>query len=194
LASLVVLLCYATTVLLEVLARRDPSGSTWGGSTGSIGDYLFGAVTLTFPIVGFLILSRQPRNGIGWLFLAIGFVWGVSGPLDAYGRYGLAHPGSLPGPAYVEAFSSSFWAPGIGLMGTFLILLFPDGRLPSRRWRWVARLAALAIVVAMLGVTLSPGSLDVPGFRNLPNPFGHGVVGAIGQVLLFGLPLLPIAI
>jgi signal transduction histidine kinase len=178
-----------------VLSLASNAGSIGGSGAGpSLADAVFVVVSLTFPAVGFVILRKQPRNTIGWILIAIGVVWGLSGVVDSYAQYGIAHPGSVPFPTWVEAANSSAWVPGIGLIGTFLILLFPDGHLPSPRWRPVAWLAAGAMAAAVLGVTLSPGDVEISRQPSFPNPFGHGVVGAIGRAFLIGIPLLPISI
>ena len=85
------------------------------------------------------------------------------------------------------------WAPALGLLGTYLILLFPDGRLPSRRWRLLAWLSGVVIVLMSAGNALTPGPMeDLPGIRN---PFGlegyPGIADATeGITLLFPLCIL----
>src|SRR5688572_24840424 len=98
-------------------------------------------MVVTFALTGLLVARRQPRNTIGWLLLGISLVWGLNALAGNYARYGLLlEPGSVPGPDVAAAISEGAWAPGIGLMCTFLILLYPDGHLPSPRWRLVAYL------------------------------------------------------
>jgi len=88
-----------------------------------------------------------------------------------YGQYGLlARPGSDPFPAAIGSLGDWMWAPALGLLGTYLILLFPDGRLPSRRWRPLAWLSGVVIVLMSAGNALTPGPMEgLPGIRN---PFG----------------------
>jgi hypothetical protein len=82
------------------------------------------------------------------------------------------------------------WVPTVGLIGIYLLLLFPDGRLPSRRWRLLAWLAGAVIAVESAAVFLTPGPLqDLRGARN---PFGlenHPWVEGLGLIVL---PLLPV--
>ena len=124
-----------------------------------------------FPLVGLLILRQQPRNTIGWILIAIGLAWGVSGLLDDYAVYGLVvAPGTVPGADVAAALNQGAWAPGFGLMGTFLILLFPDGHLPSPRWAPVAWVAGVTLAVVTLVIDFTPGPLTkdrCPAWRTL---------------------------
>ena len=96
----------------------------------------FSIIYLAFPVVGALIASRQPRNAIGWLFLATGLGRSIDFALLGYATYALVEaPGSLPGGALAALLADLAWVPSL-LGGTALLfLLFPSGRLPSRRWR-----------------------------------------------------------
>jgi MFS family permease len=79
-------------------------------------------------------------------------------------------PGAGPYPVTIDASTQWIWIPPVGLLGIYLILLFPDGRLPSRRWRLLAWLAAAAMVLASVAISIVPGPLpDHPAVRN---PFG----------------------
>ena len=125
----------------------------------------------SFPLTGLLILRHQPRNTIGWLLLGIGFVWGIGGLADNYARYGLlVDPGSLPGPEVAATVASGIWAPALGLTGTFLILRYPDGHLPSPRWRPVAWLSAVTVGALTVVLLLSPGQLEAGPVPNVSNP------------------------
>jgi len=82
------------------------------------------------------------------------------------------------------------WVPAVGLPATYLFLLFPDGRLPSRGWRPVAWLSGAVLVLVSVGVMLSPGPLDAIGRR--PNPFGLGAYPWVETATYTILPLLPL--
>jgi hypothetical protein len=126
---------------------------------------------LPFPIVGALIASRRPGNPIGWICLAAGITWMLGMVSGSYVLYGLrmASPGSVPYPAAVGSLSE-FLPPTAILLGTFLILLFPDGRLPSSRWRPVAWLCGAVIATNIVAGIFVPGPL--PEVRDVRNPFG----------------------
>ena len=148
-------------------------------SARGVGDGLFSMVTgvgitvaisiglATFATVGALVASRLPRNPIGWIFCFIGL--GLGNLSSAYSDYALASPDSLP--AGEIAAWAYYW---LGLsffpLFAFVLLLFPTGRLPSRRWRPFAWLAAGVSVVIILLVMFTPGPL--PDLPSVHNPFG----------------------
>src|ERR687889_570849 len=105
------------------------------------------------------------------LFLAAGITWMLGMVSGSYVLYGLrmARPGSIPYPAAVGSLSE-FLPPTAILLSTFLILLFPDGRLPSSRWRPVAWLCGAVITTNIVAGILVPGPL--PEVRDVRNPFG----------------------
>jgi hypothetical protein len=102
---------------------------------------------LTFPVLpvmGALLATRRPTHPIGWLFLAAALGLAVSAFAHGYGDYGIdAHPGSLPGVGFVSWWGWSGWV-AFALLAVYIPLLFPDGRLPSRRWKPVAVVGAVA--------------------------------------------------
>ena len=149
-----------------------------------------GAFFLAFPLVGALIASRRPKNAVGWLCLAVGLLWSLSGVFDYYGYYGAATPGSVPFPVAVAGISDWMWVPAMGLLGTYVLLLFPDGRLPSRRWRPLAWLSGAVILLLSLGVMLAPGPLDNLG--GVRNPFGIEGADWLTVGAYVPLPLLPL--
>jgi hypothetical protein len=114
---------------------------------------------VSFSAVGGLIASRRPANPIGWLFLAVGLSQGFDSFDTQYARYALVtNPGSLPGGPLMAWMASWTFVPGLGLVATLTLLLFPTGRLPSPRWRWVpwAVAAAIALMVVPPAVVLWP--------------------------------------
>jgi hypothetical protein len=105
-------------------------------------------LAIAFPLVGAVVAARRPHNPLGWIFCAIGVLYGLTVTGEAYGIYTLrTAPGSLPGGGLMSWLGNWAWAPALGLLMTFALLLFPDGRLPSRRWRPVAWLSALSIAM-----------------------------------------------
>src|SRR5919112_3331536 len=152
-------------------------------------------VILAFSSVGALIASRRPENPIGWLFCCGAFVWGLGELSLEYGVYSLfTAPGALPAGVWAAWFGA--WARGIGgfFMVVFLLLLFPTGRLPTRRWRVVVWAAAGYVALFTLVNWLSPVSQD---FRlsSIRNPLGFDleIMNLLGGVLYLSLPFLLLA-
>jgi hypothetical protein len=182
---------FVASVALYLLARSAPVPSSWGASQTVSGMLLF-MPFLAFPVVGALIASRRPHNPIGWICLAVGLVWMLIVLTDSYTVYGVASPGSVPFPVGIYALSAWLWVPAVGLVGTYLLLLFPDGRLPSRRWRPLAWLSGAVMVLASLGITFSPEPLQ--GLEGVRNPFGLEGVPWVTNAVYIVLPLFPLCI
>jgi hypothetical protein len=182
---------FVASAALYVLARSAPVASSFGVDL-SVGALLVFVPFLAFPIVGALIASRRPHNPIGWILLADGLLWTFIGMIDYYSVYGVVQPGSVPFPVGIYALSEWLWVPAVGLVGTFLLLLFPDGRLPSRRWRPLAWLSGVVIVVLSAAILLAPGPLQsIEGVRN---PFGLEEQPWVRYAAYIVLPLFPVCI
>ena len=182
---------WSALVLIVVSTVIGESLSVAGG-TGFDGFAMF---VLPFPLVGALIVSRRPHNKVGWVMLGIGAVLGTSELFDAYFSYTLSvRPGSLPRPDIPLALNAPMWVPFIGLPGTFLILLFPDGRLPSPRWKPWAWFCGLAMSLSYLAIIIQPYEFVEEGYPGVTNPFGIEVMETIGGPLLAILLTIPIAI
>ena len=165
---------FATGVLFAFLTLNvaDPMmlpSSDWGVA-GAIGGILLFLPFLAFPIVGALIASKRPRNPIGWICLIVGLFWMFIVLSDRSTAYSLARSGSVGGPVMLDAVAQSIWVPPLGLLGTFMVMLFPDGRLPSRRWRPLAWASGTVILSASVALDLAPGPL--PNRGGVRNPLG----------------------
>jgi hypothetical protein len=179
----------AAQLTLFMLARAVDVPESWDINF-SLTVQVVGGVFLVFPLIGALIASRHPGNPIGWVLLADGLLWVLSGALDYYAVYGVASPGSVPFPMMAAGINNWLWVPAVGLLGTFVFLLFPDGRLPSRRWRPLAWLSGVVLLLASVGVAFSPGRLANLGEAR--NPFGlEGYPWLFNGMLIF-LLLLPV--
>jgi signal transduction histidine kinase len=128
-----------------------------------------GILSLVYPTIGALIVSRLPRNPIGWIFCGVGLLYGIRRFTEAYAEYTLYGNIALPFGDYAAWISSLLEFTGQALAVVFLMLLFPDGRLPSRRWRIVAWAAICGAALAATSDALAPSS---------GNPLG--VTGVIG--------------
>jgi signal transduction histidine kinase len=120
-------------------------------------------------VIGLLVSLRRPRNAVGWIFSALGAWIGILGFAEGYSRYALVtHPGALFGGIYVAWFYQWAWFPWLFCLLTLPFLVFPDGRLPSRRWRPVLWASAGIAAVGWIPLALSP---DIEEFK-VANPFG----------------------
>jgi hypothetical protein len=171
---------FLASVVVYVLARSSQEAPTTGGALSNLLIYV---PFLVFPIVGALIASRHPTNPVGWICLAIGLFWTLIFLGDSI-------PGSGPYPVTIDALTQAIWVPPVGLLGIYLILLFPDGKLPSRRWRPLAWLSGVVMVLASLGITFAPGPLE--GHPGVRNPFGLEAAPWLATAGIVILPLLPL--
>lgn len=157
---------------------------------------VFAGVALILPALGWLIAARRPDNAYGWLLLATAGCLGLGG----LGVGLLIRLNPAPHLAVVVAHVlSTLFVFFYGLSWVYVPLLFPDGRLPSRRWRAVAWAGAVAVSAHWLGVLFLPGlHLDGSAHANplgLPGPFGlaAAVLAAAGQSTAFVLALVVLA-
>jgi signal transduction histidine kinase len=192
LAGFTVLVLASALVLLALNAGRV------GG--GNVGAYAFLAVgVLAYAGTGGLIASRLPGNAIGWLLSLAGLSLAVSMLTEQYAVYGLATaPGSLPGARLVGYFSAVTASLAVASL-FFVVLLFPDGRLPSRRWRPV--LWALCVVVAgwaahglQAGTTVTGGITNALVAARATYPNQVGVFPRHGWFSGFILAILVLAV
>jgi len=173
---------FLASVVLYVLAYSSQQALSTGDA---LSDLLLYVPFLVFPIVGALIASRHPKNPVGWICLAVGLFWMLSAVGDQY---------VAENTVVIDALIQAIWVPPVGLLGIYLILLFPDGKLPSRRWRPLAWLSGVVMVLASLGITLAPGPLEGhPGVRNPLGLEGAPWVATAGIVILLLLPLCMLA-
>src|SRR5918993_1285346 len=140
---------------------------------------LTGMLSLVYPTIGALIVSRLPRNPIGWIFCGVGLLYQLHHFALAYSNYAVAEVFALPGAEYAAWFSAWVGFAGLILACVFLMLLFPDGRLPSTRWRIVALAAVFGTALTVLADGFYPGRLLAHGY--IENPLG--AMGTIGQQL-----------
>jgi hypothetical protein len=137
----------ALTVLALSLDFFTEDSFTGGGSIswvklplrpGPAFAVLTGMLSLLYPAVGAIIASRLPTNPIGWIFCGVGLLYTTQRFAQAYADYALLVNFAFPGGEYMAWFSRLVDVTGLVLAGVFVMLLFPDGSLPSRRWRIVA--------------------------------------------------------
>ena len=168
-------------VAFQRLNASTPTEAPRGPAPLGIG---FVVLFMSFATVGALISSRQPENSIGWIFCILGILGPFGTASEEYALYALVtKPGSLPGGEVMVWLAAWFAGPIIIAMVAFVLLLFPDGRLLSRRWRpvvWI-NLVAISLIFAW---NFEPGQIDNLGLLKVANPFG--VVGAFALLHTLG--------
>jgi hypothetical protein len=137
------------------------------------------------PILGGFIASRRPENPYGWLWLGLGFSFVLLAFVLVYAAYALVvAPGSLPAPRTIVKLIAPEAFAGVLTLTPFIFLLFPDGRLPSRRWRFLAWI--VVAVGTLLIITAPLHESDKDSFAPVEDPIGvGGVVGKAISVLIF---------
>jgi hypothetical protein len=155
-------------------------------------------VAVSIAVVGALVAAHRPRNPIGWIFCTVGVTQGLLVFCYEYGSYALrTAPGQVPGGRLAFWAATWMWAAGVGLLFTLVPLLFPDGRPPSRRWRPLAWLSAVAVALncglpaALLWPLPGPALLAYDAGTPLP-PRQQLVLGA-ALLLLVGCGLACVA-
>jgi hypothetical protein len=162
---------------------------------------VFLVFVLAFVSVGALVASKRPGNPLGWVMLAAGIAYSVAGISTAWVEE-FVDPGmqtSLPA-SYLGWVSSWMWGIGPFISGTYLLLLFPDGHLPSPRWRPVARAIGVGIVMVVAEIAFKPGPMDIDAPVEISNPLGIGamgtpigILGGIGAAIAFAGILVSVA-
>jgi hypothetical protein len=161
-------------IIALIFAGRSAPYSGWGfRGFPSVFSFLF-------SLMGLVILQYHPKHAVGWTFMILGLLTSVQALLFEYGTYALVlYPGSLPGGVFVAWVLNWYWMILFIPMSAMLIL-FPDGNLPSPRW-YYPFIVALCLTLFGIGLSaITPGSLD-SSFEFLENPYGVTQLG--GTVL-----------
>jgi hypothetical protein len=154
-------------------------------------------LSLAFLTVGAFLAGRRPGNAVGWLLLGWGMVMAFGSFTGAYVNRGLVRdPGLLPGPEWAAWAEAVVWHPAFVLL-VFLLLLFPHGRLPSRRWRPFAWFTVAVYLTLSLSAAFSPAAIELYYPEATPPvrlPVAETADGVFGLLLLGQLFLLATAL
>ena len=177
----------ALALLLLVLNLSQPNTHIF--------DWWFGNTLIVIDVtVGAIVASRRPENPIGWLLLLSGLAISMNHFGAQYAIYALlAKPGSLPA-GQAMAWIASWLLPIYAGLQVFYLLLFPTGRLPSRRWKWVAWLTVAFILVGVILSAFSSGAY-LGSLGPIRNPLGIEGFTNVYKALLYTVsPLLYVAV
>jgi hypothetical protein len=145
-------------------------------------------MALSITSVAVLIALSRPKNPLGWIFFGIGFSQGLVSFALQYATFSLVtSPGALPGGPLMSWLGQVAWFPGLSLLLTYTVLLFPTGSLPSRRWRifaWVCALPMAFFIAVALSVWPYRGITLVLHPDQVPNP-----TGLLGILFLLSFPI-----
>ena len=154
----------------------------------------FALAVAVVAVVGAIITLAVPGNRVGWLMLAAAAVLGIGTAFTEAGIHGVVTvPGSVPGAAYLAVLGPGLQAAGLVIAVVGVPAVFPDGRLPGPRWRWLAWSVAAAAACLFLGNVLSPASNE-NRLAHWPSPLGlagryapvAGALSAAGVLLAVG--------
>jgi len=178
------LLVVATTVALVIANRASIHGVDQVNTIEIV-------LPIGYAILGGLVVSQQPRNALGWIFLAIAFLNALPGTTTQYSRFALMtepHAPFSPWIPWVGYVSATLVYPS-GL-ATLALMLVPNGRLLSPRWRWVAWAGMVMTAYLLVTVCLDPIAIQFSGMQPIPNPTGiagleglnSGAIGTAGYL------------
>jgi hypothetical protein len=160
------LAAFAVALLVSGFVTSIPADA----SEHTVTDLLTTTITVAFSSVGAMVAKRHPRNAIGWIFIGVAIFTGLGTLAHGYAQYRLDGGGTEGVVGAAAMYAEISWVPFVLVPPTFLILLFPDGHLPSRSWRPVGWAAAAGIAGTLATSWVAPGPLA--DFPELHNPFG----------------------
>ena len=174
------------SLVLLVLIRSHPGTHVF--------DFWLGNSLIVIDVtVGAIVASRRPENPVGWLLCLSGVATSTSSFASQYAIYALlARPDSLPA-GEAMAWVAAWMLPIMNGVQVFYLILFPTGRLPSRRWRWLTWLTVAYVLVGVTTAAFSPGAY-LGSLGPIRNPLGiEGLTQFYKAVLYTMSPALTIA-
>ena len=174
-------------------ARVDPSNAI--GRSGAI-DVGGALAALSFAGIGLVLTRARAGRGMGTLLQLIGLAIAISLFSTAYASYALVTDPTLPGAVTMMWLANWVWQPMASLTLFFLPVLFPNGQLPSARWRWLAMSSITLAIAGSVGPAFLDGPMQPP-FQSRLNPIGipqaHAVMDALTKLAYAGTTIVPVA-
>jgi hypothetical protein len=190
-ARLAVSLCLLTLVLVAASALLWALNHEDLDVLADNSYFNLASIAVTFAVLGALIARRQPSNAVGWLFCGAGLGSSLTIAANSYAVFALRTHPDLPGGVAASWLVSMLWLPSLSAM-IFLLLVFPDGRLPSPRARLIKRTALLGIALAELFFIAHPHSNDPVNGVRADNPFGMASLKVAAEVAMAASLLLSV--
>ncbi|HZJ06585.1 MAG TPA: hypothetical protein VFD59_14080 [Nocardioidaceae bacterium] len=150
---------------------------SWASEDHEGAEVMFGLAFVAYASLGALIASRHPRNPVGWLFAALGLLSAFTETLYVYAARSVEGTGPASGDVTAAAWVSAWVGEPTFVALVILLLLFPDGRFESQRWRHLGM-----ATVALAGVWATALALEPGPLRHLPsvrNPVGVDAIGGL---------------
>ena len=163
-----------------------------GGGSPWLVNVSQGAAFAAIGTVGVVVLTRSSARTIGWIYLGSFVGMALGGCATAYSLW--AHSRYAAGGTAAEWVSQWEWVPVFGVLLPFSLLLFPDGHLPSRRWRWVGRLTAAVVVLWTLAFAFEGAQYTDATGRHVPNPYTTPALQSVANVAQLVLGFLFLAL
>ena len=177
--------------ILALLGVGAVAVDDWPDALSLVADLAWLLLAVGAATTGALVVARVPRNAVGWLLLALGLGIGTTIGFAEYAQVSRTTSlGPLPAAQWVAWFGDWPGVPFLYGVPAFLLMLFPDGRLPSPRWRPVAWFTGIAVAAGTVAHAVLPG--DVQGFDNPVAPSGSGAEVARSIADLTDLLALPV--
>jgi hypothetical protein len=166
-----------------VLLWASPNGPLPEGDRSRLEQAISLVSLLGPPLLGGLLASRRPSNPYGWLWVAYGLGWAVVGVTNAYVTFMSASGTEVLGWAGLIAWVDGFTFVALLGLTALILLLFPDGRPPSRRWRWLVWAIGVLVVVTTIAAALLPADEADP----IQNPLAaEGSIEAVADAVANG--------
>jgi hypothetical protein len=144
---------------------------------------IIGEVVVSFGVVGAIVVTHLPDNRVGWLLWGSGAVLGWATAGTAYATHSaVSCGGCLPATVPIAVLANVGFGPVVGVVGVVIPLLFPNGRLASRRWLPVAWLGTVATVLFTASIAVTPGPMS----GGIENPIGVDLPGARNGIIQIG--------
>ena len=173
-------------LVLLLLTLDAPVGEVYGMRGATM------VLAIPMAVVGTVLATRRPHNPIGWLFSLGGLAMGMTMFGEQYATYSYVRAdSSLPLTDPIAWLQSWLWVPAVAFVLVYPLLLFPDGRLPSRRWRWLAWVAPPVILAFGLAISFAPGQLQSVA-EGFVNPFAIDLQTSEMLLSVLGIPFISV--